>query len=147
MLAVAVKRYHWFPSGTEPPMAMATCYHSPASLSLSRFLSTGFCPRHRPLPPSLSPSFSRVLPPHDNAGRTFSSTTISSGTCLPSGKRRGGGGVNRRLFPQFARKERVSPRRSLSELYFVEEPRTFFFLDRLFRLSFLFSLRMVTKSS
>lgn len=39
MLAVAVKRYHWFPSGVEAPMAMATCYHSPASLSLSRFLS------------------------------------------------------------------------------------------------------------
>lgn len=33
MLAVAVKRYHWFPSGVEAPMAMATCYHSPGSLS------------------------------------------------------------------------------------------------------------------
>lgn len=74
MLAVAVKRYHWFPSGVEAPMAMATCYHSPGSLSLSRFLSAPPCPRHRPLVFSLSFTLflsPASLPPHDNAGQTF----------------------------------------------------------------------------
>lgn len=68
MLAVAVKRYHWFPSGVEAPMAMATCYHSPGSLSfpLRRGSPLLLCVphRHRPLfclSSPLSPSFSRPL--------------------------------------------------------------------------------------
>lgn len=115
-------------------MAMATCYHSPASLSLSLALSL---PLHRLLclPPSLSPSFSRVLPPHDNAGRTRSLSRVYHDFDRNPGKR----GVNRRLFP---RKNRVSPP---IRVIFPEEPRTLFFRQtRLSFLSFFFS-RMVEK--